>query len=88
MKSGNLYPAPRPDMSVDTNVISPAAKPVRRKKNVFWLWVILILGILYLLSPIDFIPDFIPVLGWIDDVVVTLSAIMIALPRIVKSYNS
>ena len=25
---------------------------------------------LYLLSPIDFIPDFIPVLGWLDDVVV------------------
>jgi uncharacterized membrane protein YkvA (DUF1232 family) len=25
---------------------------------------------LYLLSPIDFIPDFVPVLGWLDDLVV------------------
>ena len=25
---------------------------------------------LYLLSPVDFIPDVIPVLGWIDDIIV------------------
>lgn len=28
--------------------------------------------LLYLLTPIDFLPDFIPVLGWLDDVFVTL----------------
>ncbi len=28
--------------------------------------------ILYLLTPIDLVPDFIPILGWIDDVFVTL----------------
>ena len=27
----------------------------------------LVAGIVYILSPIDLIPDFIPVLGWIDD---------------------
>jgi uncharacterized membrane protein YkvA (DUF1232 family) len=27
--------------------------------------------LLYLISPIDLIPDFIPVVGWIDDLVVT-----------------
>ena len=38
--------------------------------------IITILGILYIISPIDLIPDFIPGLGWIDDIIV---AIIIAL---------
>jgi uncharacterized membrane protein YkvA (DUF1232 family) len=29
-----------------------------------------VLGLLYLISPIDILPDFIPILGWVDDGVV------------------
>lgn len=29
-----------------------------------------VLCLLYILSPIDFVPDFIPILGWIDDFMV------------------
>lgn len=35
-------------------------------------WLITVLAILYILSPIDFIPDVIPVLGWLDDIVAFL----------------
>ena len=29
---------------------------------------LLVLAVLYLISPIDFVPDAIPILGWLDDV--------------------
>ena len=29
-----------------------------------------VLGLLYLISPLDILPDFIPILGWVDDGVV------------------
>ncbi len=35
--------------------------------NVFWMIVIIVLAMIYILSPIDGIPDMIPVLGWLDD---------------------
>jgi uncharacterized membrane protein YkvA (DUF1232 family) len=41
--------------------------------------VILILALLYILSPIDLIPDFIPVAGWIDDAAVGIGAGAVAL---------
>ncbi|NJL44902.1 MAG: DUF1232 domain-containing protein [Leptolyngbyaceae cyanobacterium SM2_3_12] len=33
-------------------------------------WILVVGTLLYLLSPIDISPDFIPVIGWIDDAVV------------------
>ena len=36
--------------------------------------VVLILALLYILSPIDLIPDFIPVVGWADDLAVGVGA--------------
>ncbi|MGB9498471.1 MAG: DnaJ domain-containing protein [Dissulfuribacterales bacterium] len=35
--------------------------------NVFWVIAAFILLLLYIVSPIDGIPDVIPVLGWLDD---------------------
>lgn len=35
-----------------------------------WIWIIL--ALLYLLSPYDLLPDFLPIRGWIDDMVVLL----------------
>ncbi len=36
--------------------------------------VVIILALLYILSPIDLIPDFIPVVGWADDLAVGVGA--------------
>jgi uncharacterized membrane protein YkvA (DUF1232 family) len=41
--------------------------------------VILILALLYILSPIDLIPDVIPLVGWADDLVVGGGAGAVAL---------
>lgn len=38
----------------------------------------LVMGLLYGVSPIDIIPDLIPLLGWSDDVAVILTAGVIA----------
>lgn len=43
-----------------------------------WYIVILCIGILYLLSPIDLVPDFVPVLGWLEDLVVVAVAFWLA----------
>ena len=48
--------------------------------------VVLPLLVLYLAMPIDFIPDFIPVIGWLDDVfllVIALNIILRMTPRYV-----
>ena len=50
-----------------------------------WIWIIL--GIIYILSPYDLLPDFIPIRGWIDDgVVIILLYRYIARLRARKGY--
>lgn len=39
-------------------------------------WIALILGILYAVSPVDILPDVIPVAGWIDDLVFTGTGVL------------
>jgi uncharacterized membrane protein YkvA (DUF1232 family) len=43
---------------------------VRDSRTPFYAKLPAVLSLLYLLSPIDLIPDFIPVLGYLDDLVV------------------
>lgn len=49
-----------------------------------YLKVLTVLTVLYVLSPIDLVADFIPVLGWVDDVIIVsfaVSWIVSRLPR-------
>lgn len=43
-----------------------------------WYLVVLCLGILYVLSPIDVVPDVVPILGWVEDVLVFAVALWLA----------
>ncbi|ETX04004.1 MAG: hypothetical protein ETSY2_31310 [Candidatus Entotheonella gemina] len=43
-----------------------------------WYIVILCLGILYVLSPIDAVPDVVPILGWVEDLLVFAVALWLA----------
>tara|TARA_Y100000994_G_C15661937_1_gene429862 strand:+ start:886 stop:1185 length:300 start_codon:yes stop_codon:yes gene_type:complete len=51
-----------------------------------------LLGIIYLILPLDFLPDFIPLLGWIDDIfIIGLSIIFFltkAFPYLNKKNDS
>ena len=47
-----------------------------------WLKVGTALIVLYVLSPIDLIPDVVPVLGWMDDVVLVPLTIRFLLKRL------
>ncbi len=44
--------------------------------------VLLIMAIVYFLSPIDLIPDFIPVIGYLDDLIIVPSLIWLAFRQI------
>ena len=50
--------------------------------------VYLIAGLLYLLWPADLSPDFIPLVGWIDDILVTGTAIYLALGALKTQVSS
>ena len=48
-----------------------------------WSKLIIPGGLIYVLSPIDFMPDIIPILGWLDDIVaivVTLTLFLLSIP--------
>ena len=51
------------------------------------LAILLLLG-LYLASPVDVIPDFVPALGWIDDLLVILWTVFKIMDRTDKRSNS
>lgn len=58
-------------------VIDPPANPPARLNK----YLVLLLCVLYILWPIDLVPDFIPVAGWGDDV----AALLIGLRALFKS---
>lgn len=62
-----LKATPTPVTKVKTLVTSLFDTKVKRRRK------LLVLGIIfYIISPVDFVPDFIPLAGYADDVVVPI----------------
>lgn len=57
----------------------------------FWIRIALPLALLYVISPIDILPDFIPVMGRVDDIIAIVAGIMILLKlapkKVVNQYK-
>ena len=45
----------------------------------FWIRIALPLALIYVISPIDILPDFIPIMGRVDDIIAIVAGIMILL---------
>jgi uncharacterized membrane protein YkvA (DUF1232 family) len=58
---------------------------MRDPRIALWRKLAGVFALLYLLSPVDAVPDFIPVLGWLDDLGV-LSAAALFIAREVSRY--
>jgi uncharacterized membrane protein YkvA (DUF1232 family) len=71
----------RQDVTREIKVYQLVVQDPRVPKRAKWL---LGLALGYLLSPIDLIPDFIPVLGYLDDVLIVPALVWLALRAIPK----
>ncbi len=60
------------------------ASPLQKGLAVF----LMIMSLLYTVSPIDLAPDAIPVVGWLDDVGLLVTATMNAVQQFTKDQNS
>ncbi len=60
------------------------ASPMQKGLAVFFM----IMSLLYTASPIDLVPDAIPVVGWLDDIGFLVTAAMNAIQQFTKDQNS
>ena len=45
-------------------------------RNKIFATIIILIALIYDISPVDFVPDIAPFIGWIDDIVITLISVI------------
>ncbi|WP_010254009.1 YkvA family protein [Myroides injenensis] len=63
-------------------------KVKEEKNNKVGALLVGVLGVLYGISPIDLVPDVIPVVGWLDDLVIAGGAILHVIEAYLKDYSN
>ena len=58
---------------------------LKRKETPWYAKIVAAIVVVYALSPIDLVPDFIPVLGYLDDIIILPALIALTLKLIPKS---
>jgi uncharacterized membrane protein YkvA (DUF1232 family) len=76
--------------SVYWNVNQATRFAVVAKDNSKPVWVrwVAVFCLVYVISPIDFLPDIIPVIGWLDDIIVILTTVTSILSALRNSRTS
>ncbi len=59
---------------------------MKRKETPFLAKILAAITIVYALSPIDLIPDFIPILGYLDDLIILPFLIVLTIKLILKDH--
>ncbi|MCC7357219.1 DUF1232 domain-containing protein [Candidatus Uhrbacteria bacterium] len=57
---------------------------IRNPKTDWKPKVLLLISVIYLMLPFDFVPDFIPIVGWLDDIGIVSFAAMWFLKRVTQ----
>lgn len=58
---------------------------LKRKETPWYAKIVAAIVVVYALSPIDLVPDFIPILGYLDDVIILPALIALTVKSIPKS---
>ena len=58
---------------------------LKKKETPWYAKIVAAIVVIYALSPVDFIPDFIPVLGYLDDIIILPALIALTVKLIPKS---
>ena len=61
---------------------------VVKQKSMTGAWIALIASLVYVFSPIDLIPDVLPVAGWLDDLLIGITGVLHFFQMQAESANS